>query len=151
VKEPWLARCLNEECRREIEPALDSIKNAGTGACRHCGGYGIKSDDEALLYLMTHADYNAAKIGIAKVGSKRIAHHEGVGWSLASTTTLRGREARFIEDAVLACWKALNLPYGVPPTHMPYAGYTETVSLALRSLDAIREDIARAIARAERQ
>ena len=83
VKARWRARCLNEWCRQTIEPWFDSIKHAGTGACWHCSGYGIKADDDALVYLMTHEPYQAAKIGIAKVGSRRIALHESTAgcWS----------------------------------------------------------------------
>lgn len=146
IKEEWLARCLNEHCRKLITPSLDSIKHAGTGACWHCGGYGIRADDEALVYLMAHSQYDAAKIGICKVGSKRIAHHESVGWTLVSSIHMPGYEARDVEQRVLDEWKRLNLPYGVQASRMPYAGYTETVSLGARSLDEVQADIAQASA-----
>jgi hypothetical protein len=146
VKAPWSARCLNEHCRRPIQPSFDSIKHAGTGACKYCGGYGIKPDDRALVYLMTHQSHGAAKIGIAKEASRRIALHESTGWQLISTVSMSGAEARAVESHVLKLWSSLALPFGVAPAAMPYAGYTETVSLAARSLVEIQEDLAAAAA-----
>ncbi|MGV9596111.1 hypothetical protein ACWDR1_05525 [Streptosporangium sandarakinum] len=145
VKAKWPSRCLNLECRKPIEPTFDSIKHAGTGACVYCGDYGIKADDEALVYLMTHQRLNATKIGIAKVSSRRIALHEGTGWVLVTSVQMRGNQARFVEQQVLRLWSRLGLPYGVRPADMPHAGYTETVSLAARSLAEIEQDLSQAI------
>ncbi|SET81696.1 hypothetical protein SAMN05421811_104249 [Nonomuraea wenchangensis] len=145
VKTPWRARCLNENCRAEIKPTLDNIKHAGTGACLNCGAFGIKADDDALVYLMVHPTLAAAKIGIAKVGSRRIALHESTGWTLLTTIFMSGRQARAVERHVLSNWSALGLPYGVHPSAMPYAGYTETVSLDARRLDDVREDFDQAL------
>ena len=145
VKRPWHARCLNEDCRQEIWPSLDSIKHAGTGACLYCGAFGIKPDDDAMVYLMVHPALNAAKIGIAKVGSRRIALHESTGWQTHTTVFMSGRQARSVERRVLSPWSSLGLPYGVQPSAMPYAGYTETVSLSARALEEIKDDVSRAI------
>jgi hypothetical protein len=146
VKKHWPSRCLHEHCQREIAPTLDSIKHARTGACVYCGGYGIKADDEALVYLVVHPLLSAAKIGIAKTGSKRLWQHESAGWQHAQTVTMLGHQARAVESAVLGTWRGLALPYGVEPAAMPFAGYTETVSLHARPLRRIEEDLARAVA-----
>ncbi len=145
VKERWLSRCLNPGCRKEIEPTFDSIKHAGTGACVYCGGYGIKADDDALVYLMVHQRLDAAKIGIAKVGSQRIELHQSMGWTLVTTVSMRGTRARFVEGQVLKLWSSLALPYGVRAEDMPYAGYTETVGLAARSLHQVEQDLRQAL------
>ncbi|MER7362644.1 hypothetical protein [Nonomuraea wenchangensis] len=94
---------------------------------------------------MVHPTLAAAKIGIAKVGSRRIALHESTGWTLLTTIFTSGRQARAVERHVLSNWSALGLPYGVHPSAMPYAGYTETVSLDARRLDDVREDFDQAI------
>ncbi|GAA2500420.1 hypothetical protein GCM10010406_41150 [Streptomyces thermolineatus] len=144
IKEPWRARCLN--CQQEITPSLDSIKHAGTGACRFCGGYGIGADDDALVYLTVHQKLGAAKIGIAKVGSRRLDQHRARGWTVVGTFKLPGWHARAVEHAVLTTWKDLALPYGVKPADMPQAGFTETVSLKTHNLEAVQHDLARALA-----
>lgn len=145
VKAPWLACCLNAQCRKEIAPSFDSIKHAGTGACRFCGGYGLKADDDALVYLMCHSKHDAAKIGIAKIGGRRIALHESAGWVLREKVTMLGRQARVVESRVLRLWASLALPYGVRPADMPHAGYTETVGLGARSFGEVEQDLARAV------
>ena len=146
VKVPWRALCLNEWCQQTIEPLFDSIKHAGTGACRHCGGYGIRANDDAVVYLMKHEQYDAAKIGIAKVGSRRVALHKSAGWLLVAEVPMPGYAARLVERRILATWSALKLPYGVRPSVMPYAGYTETVSLGARSLMQVKQDLKDAVA-----
>ncbi|GHF27242.1 hypothetical protein GCM10010218_05230 [Streptomyces mashuensis] len=146
VKKPWRSRCLNDRCRREVSPAFDSLKNAHTGACKYCGGYGIRAEDDALVYLIVHLFLNAAKIGIAKVGSDRIEEHISIGWQTVATIEMLGHQARAVETTVLDLWrKELLLPYGATAADMPFAGYTETVSLADRSIDEVKDDLAQAV------
>lgn len=146
VKARWSARCLEPQCRRVIRPWFESIKYAGTGACKFCGGYGIKANDGAVVYLMAHTGYSAVKIGIAKDGSRRVALHAGKGWVLHSQVAMLGAQARAVESHVLSAWSALSLPYGMSPENMPYAGFTETVSLESRSLAEAQQDLRRALA-----
>lgn len=146
VKAKWPSRCLNTACRREIAPWFESIKYAGTGACVFCGGYGIRSDDHALVYLMQHEGHAAAKTGIAKDGSRRMILHESQGWIEVTRVPMLGAQARAVERHVLTVWSSLGLPYGVSPANMPYAGFTETVSLEARPLDEVRRDLAQALA-----
>jgi hypothetical protein len=145
IKNRWKAQCLNEKCRQEIWALLESIKHAGTGACESCGAYGIKADDDALIYLITHSSLGAAKIGIAKSGGKRLAQHIRNGWTVDQNLPLVGRDARAVERAVLGVWTKLKLPYGASADDMPQAGYTETVKLAARSISEIRDDLASAL------
>lgn len=146
VKKPWRSRCLNEWCRREVKPAFDSIKHAKTGPCKYCGGYGIRGIDAALVYLMEHPVLNAAKIGIAKVGSDRVEEHESTGWKTVIIVETLGHQARAVEGAVLDLWRNdLGLAYGAAAADMPFAGYTETVSLADRSIAEVQSDLARAV------
>jgi hypothetical protein len=58
---------------------------------------------------------------------------------------MSGYVARSVERRILDCWSAQRLPYGVRPSVMPYAGYTETVSLDARPLPQIEQDLAHAI------
>ncbi|MGV9310342.1 hypothetical protein ACWDLG_43845 [Nonomuraea sp. NPDC003727] len=94
---------------------------------------------------MLHQQLDAAKIGIAKVGSRRIELHRSTGWTLGTSVSMKGARARFVEGQVLKLWSSLALPYGVRPEDMPYAGYTETVSLAARSLQEVERDLQQAL------
>lgn len=148
VKKPWPSRCLNLHCRRAIKPVFDSIKHARTGACRYCGGYGIRAGDAALLYLLHHDTLAAAKIGIAKEGGDRLAEHARTGWRPILAVHMLGHQARAVENAVLDLWRReLALPYGARAEDMPFAGYTETVRLADRPLEQARVDVLHAIER----
>lgn len=108
VKAKWPSRCLNTACRREIAPWFESIKYAGTGACVFCGGYGIRSNDQAQVYLMQHEGHAAAKIGNAKDGSRRIILHQTQLWEIRALhpdealTRIMVRSARL--DGAWSVW-----------------------------------------------
>lgn len=55
-----------------------------------------------------------------------------------------GYYARLVERRILDSWSALRLPYGVRPSVMPYAEYTETVRLDAQSLAQIEQDLTHA-------
>lgn len=104
------------------------------------------ADDDALVYLTTHQALRAVKIGITKVGSKRLDQHRARGWTVVKTVKLPGQRARALEHAVLNRWKNLALPYGVRPADMPQAGFTETISLREYTLQQVQRDLAKAVA-----
>ncbi|SOE08923.1 hypothetical protein SAMN06272775_0004 [Streptomyces sp. 2323.1] len=148
VKKPWQARCLNEECGREVAPVFDSIKHAKTGACRYCGGYGIRADDPAFVYLATHDGLAAVKVGIGKHGSDRLEEHKREGWHELISASMLGHQARAVEAAVLGVWRnVFHLPYGVQRGAMRQAGYTETIRMADRSAEKAKADLAAAVSR----
>ncbi|MEU3836080.1 hypothetical protein [Streptomyces microflavus] len=148
VKKPWLARCLYEECGREVAPVFDSIKHAETGACKYCGGYGIRADDPAFVYLVVHDRLAAVKVGIGKIGSDRIEEHEREGWREVISASMLGHQARDVEASVLDLWRdVFHLPYGVQRGDMRQAGHTETIRLADRSMEKAKADLAAAVAR----
>ncbi|MFE3121830.1 hypothetical protein ACFXHD_00225 [Streptomyces hydrogenans] len=148
IKRPWRSLCLNEECGREVAPVFDSIKHAKTGACKYCGGYGIRADDPAFVYLVVHDGFAAVKVGIGKAGSDRMEEHAREGWDEVIRAFMLGHQARAVEAAVLELWRdVFHLPYGVQWGDMRQAGYTETIRLVDRSVEKAKADLAAAVSR----
>jgi hypothetical protein len=95
----------------------------------------------ALVYLVTHARLEAAKVGISDPAGARIAQHRRAGWQLAAAFLVAGGAATAIEDDVLGWWRTgLGLPSYLSRDQMPQGGWTETVATA-------RIDLAATVAR----
>ena len=97
-----------------------TVIQQGGGTCPKCANYGFDPTSPALVYLITHPDWNAHKIGIAGVGrsgvekpGRRLAVHSRAGWEVFKTMSfLRGSDARAVEQGVLH-W--LRKDMGLPP------------------------------------
>jgi hypothetical protein len=57
---PWKCRCM--KCGTIVYPTFSSIR--GGSGCSYCAIFGFQKDKSAYLYLVTHHEYNAHKIGI---------------------------------------------------------------------------------------
>ncbi|HET9970347.1 MAG TPA: hypothetical protein VFQ68_19090 [Streptosporangiaceae bacterium] len=93
---------------------------------------GFRADQPALVYLVTHAAYGAAKIGVADTAGSRLAQHRRQGWEIVAAFQVKTASAAIaIETEVLRYWRG---PLGLPPClkagQMPQGGYTETVALS---------------------
>lgn len=86
------------------------------------------------LYLISHANLQALKIGVSNNASQsdRVSDHVSQGWKVENIWTFNNfSSAERIEGAVIAWWRnELKLPPHVPQSAMPQGGYTETVSSA---------------------
>jgi DNA-directed RNA polymerase subunit RPC12/RpoP len=123
---PWRCRC--KKCKKEVAPTLGTVR-AG-GGCRYCATKGIDLNAPAIVYLITHDQLNAHKIGIGAPSGYRLKMHKKHGWEVYKTVELStGDEAFEVERRVL---KWLRLEMGLPPAvdraYMPQRGETETVS-----------------------
>ena len=123
----WRALCM--DCSAEVSPSLTGVR-AGHG-CSNCSVGGIRLDEPAVIYLLEHLNFRAAKVGIAKGnGAHRLKQHAKNGW-----TTLRvwgvpeGRVAYAAEGRVLSLLRLFALGPAVSADDMPQHGYTETVSI----------------------
>lgn len=96
----------------------------------------------ALVYLVTHTELGAAKVGVSDPAGARIAQHRRAGWQLAAAFLVSGSGAVAIEADVLRWWRTgLGLPSYLRSDQMPQGGWTETVAAA-------RIDLAATVARA---
>ena len=101
------------------------------GGCKYCkvGGFDFKKP--AIIYLITHPEYGAHKIGVAGASEKneRLKKHSRQGWQIYKTREFKvGEDVFAIEQQVLA-WlissKGLT-PY-LAVEQMPQGGSSETV------------------------
>ena len=88
-----------------------------------------KADGAALVYLITHAAYGAAKVGIADMSGSRLAEHRREGWQILAAFQVTAKAAIAIETDVLSWWRGeLGLPPHLKRDQMPQDGWTETVA-----------------------
>jgi recombinational DNA repair protein (RecF pathway) len=136
---PWSCHCLG--CSRTVAPRYGSIR-AGQGGCRQCGGRGFNPEAEAILYLIAHRMFDAAKIGITAADSGRLAVHAKLGWEMLTQVKMPGLAALSVEHNILNWWrKDLDLPPFLGGQEMPQGGWTETVELDAIDIPATIERI----------
>jgi hypothetical protein len=122
----WHCRCL--KCNRVVSPCYSTIQR-GSGGCRWCRNSGFKAAENAVVYLITHIDLGAAKIGITDSSGSRLKKHNTRGWQALCTVNVPGQQALLIEDEILNWWRGeLALPVYLGRQDMPQGGWTETVS-----------------------
>ena len=89
----------------------------------------FRADEAALVYLVTHAAYGAAKVGIADTAGSRLAQHRREGWQILAVFQVTAKAAIAIETDILRWWRGeLGLPSYLRRDQMPQGGWTETVA-----------------------
>jgi hypothetical protein len=125
--------CTCQTCGQEVRPHYSSIQQGRKG-CRFCADKGIDYTSAGYLYLITHEELRAHKIGIANFAEDayedRVSRHMKHGWIGYKATTFDSTEAAFqVEQRAL---KWLRQTKGLPPAvdrgSMPQGGWTETVA-----------------------
>jgi hypothetical protein len=137
---PW--RCICQKCGREVTPMYSSIRE-GQGGCRFCADWGIDYGASGYLYLMTHKELSAHKIGIGNSvrsrGRSRIAQHEKRGWKLFKQMDFEVTDDAYLLEQKVLEWlrqvKKLNVY--LSEFEMPQGGYSETVDASEIELVAI--------------
>ena len=122
----WRCRC--SKCSREITTMYNTVKNAS--GCKFCAIQGMDFNSPAFIYLITHPEFGALKIGI---GSQelRIRQHTSLGWVLVKRWNYKtGYKASEIEEKVLEHLRSdLGLNHYLTKEQMPQKGHTETFGL----------------------
>lgn len=115
----------------------------GSG-CPECADSGFSQTEPSIVYLMEHQSGLALKVGIANVGTNRLAQLERDGWmQLDLYPVAEGWMARFVEGRVLRELRgARNLKPAFGPEDLKYAGWTETFSSRHVSVSDIQALIA---------
>jgi recombinational DNA repair protein (RecF pathway) len=128
---PWLSRCL--VCMNEVNPRLSDLRR-GQGGCSNCADYGLNYQKAGYIYLITHEQKRAHKIGIAnsyksRKFDDRMYQHEKRGWKLYRKLGFKTvKEASEIETRVLKWLRMeVGLPFSLSQKDMPQGGHTETV------------------------
>jgi hypothetical protein len=77
------------------------------------------------VYLLTHSELCAHKIGVTGEKTSRLRKHQANGWKVVRTLPVAsGSTALYIERSILDWWRGK----GWPPAVHGIDGYTETVS-----------------------
>jgi hypothetical protein len=111
TKSKWKCKCL--KCGAVVRPTLSDIV-AGDGGCRVCAPFGINMLNPSYLYLITHANLNAHKVGIGNHKKKkdRLGRFIKEGWEAYKVWEIKtGAEALRLEKAIFkVIRKDLKLP-----------------------------------------
>jgi len=110
-----------------VKPVLGTIR-AG-GGCKFCATRGLDYDAPALLYVITHDELKAHKVGIGSPTGYRLKTHHKYGWITYKVIEFpTGQDAYEVESAVLRWLRLeLGLPQALTQHDMPQRGETETV------------------------
>ena len=131
--DPWLSRC--EGCGKESSPTYSNVRT-GHG-CKFCATHGFDFSKPAYVYVLTHPEFNAHKVGIGGAQGVRLVVLGRRGWMLYKKRTFTsGDEAFAVEQEVLTI---LRNELGIPPylDRSTGEGHTETLSADAISLDAL--------------
>ncbi|NYV73515.1 hypothetical protein [Streptomyces sp. UH6] len=122
----WRCRCTT--CGNEVSPTLIKVRSGG--GCKFCATHGIDLAVPSKVYVITHREWDAVKIGIgACTGcTSRLVQHERQGWRLYQAREFAtGAAAYDVEQAVLGRLREAGLVPFVTSDVMPN-GWTETCS-----------------------
>ncbi len=146
-KNKWKVKHLN--CGRIVYPAYNTIQS-GQGGCSFCAPYGIKMEEPSYIYLITHQELSAHKIGIGnntKLKKKDRLHRLNfVGWQTIKKWDVEtGKHALEIEKEIFThIRKNLGIPVFLAAENMAkLGGHTETMdadSISLLELERIIQE-----------
>lgn len=131
VKMPWYSL---HECGNQVSPTLARVRRATIRtACTVCSPGGWSDDVPSLVYVIVHLEWDAGKVGIMNLGSRRLDVFRGQGWQVVGTVAFStGHEARQIEKSALDLVMgtgADRIPPYLSPEELP-GGWTETFAVA---------------------
>jgi len=127
----WKSKCL--KCGKVVYPRLNGV-NQGQGGCIYCFPAGINQEIPSYLYLITHKEFNAHKVGIGnhkkKIGDDRLRKFIRTGWEVFNVWEFEtGEEALKVEQKVFQILrKEMGLPQYLAAGQLPVTlGESETV------------------------
>lgn len=132
-------RAIHNVCGKEVSPTYGSLRNGG--GCKYCSIGGINLLGPGFLYLMTHKELGAHKIGIGGIKSSvnRIEQHKKHGWELYKSLDFQTAELAYEAEQQILSWirSDLGLPQYLVIEQMPQGGHTETIDAAEVTLPAL--------------
>jgi hypothetical protein len=140
---PWLSQCVG--CGAHVATNYSAVRR-GQGGCGACRMNLALPGRSMGVYLMTHEDLHAVKVGIGVVHGpvfQRVATHQQRGWALHAVWTgiPDHRIAAGVERRVLNRWRAERVAGFVARADMPQGGWSETAPLARVNLDDVVGEI----------
>ena len=138
TEKKWKSECL--KCHRIVYPKHHMVQQR-SGGCRYCANKGIDFTLPAYIYLITHSELQAHKVGISGqyANEDRLQDHSKEGWVLYKKKIyLTADKALFVEQLTLKWLRdERGLPTFLSREQMPQAGWTETVDASEIDLPTI--------------
>ncbi len=134
--------CICLKCNRTTFALYCNVMS-GKGICRACAEPGFNPTKPGLIYLIEHTGYNAYKIGIANVHTRRLRKHQMNGWQVVFLWNFTDSTNVYRFESAILKWLRVDkgLPVCLEKQDTPQAGYTETVSSLLITAHEIREAV----------
>lgn len=132
---------LCDVCGHQWESTPSHI-SLGSG-CPNCAKGGIKPKLPGYVYLITHSELNAHKVGIANTAKTKLAdrlyHHSRQGWILVKKWDfIESHNIQTIEKQVFRILrKEMDIPPYLAKDDMPFGGWTETLSADAISITSL--------------
>ena len=134
----WKSECM--KCGRIVYPTHHMVAQR-SGGCKYCATLGLDFTLPAYIYLITHEELGAHKIGISGVYAKedRLKDHAKSGWKLYKRKNFESADQSYEIEQEVIRW--LREDRGLPPylslNEMPQRGWTETVDASEIDLPTI--------------
>jgi len=138
-------KSLHIPCGNVVSPEYAQIQQ-GFGGCRHCAEWGFQYNKKSYLYLITHKQLKAHKVGIGNVAKKlkadRLHRLKLEGWELFKKWNFdEGKKALKVEQKVFKVLRDdMKLPIFLTKKQIRNEGYSETInsdSITLLELEKI--------------
>jgi hypothetical protein len=142
--------CVHVKCGNKIETKYGDIQRGREG-CRYCSISGFRYDRESYIYLITHKEFGAHKVGIAnkvKVKSNdRLYRHMAEGWEVVQVWNFQDGwiVARIENQVFMILRKDLKIPQYLVKEQMKFGGQTETMDASAISIPKVKELVIRSI------
>ncbi|MEE1845332.1 hypothetical protein ACIODX_14940 [Streptomyces sp. NPDC088190] len=137
IASPWLSLC--ERCTKTSTPRLNNVRARGE-CCQHCARYGLDPGAPARVYVLSHAEYGAVKIGVSGLRTRedRVARFRGHGWvQFAQIDFATGADAYRVEQSVIRRLRIEGHGVFLGDGQMPIGGYKETFDATTVSVERL--------------
>lgn len=143
---PWKCKCM--KCGAIVTPMLGTVMD-GSG-CIACSPFGINLKKASYIYLITHYEFNAHKVGIGNVKKTddRLEKFNKRGWHTHKVWNMNmGADALKVERRVFRIIrKEMKLPIYLSKEQMPVTGgHSETIDADLITLLELEKIIKKVI------
>ena len=143
-------KCIHVKCGNIVHPKHATIRQ-GKGGCRTCAVSGFQYAKESYLYLITHNQFGAHKVGIANKSNvkstDRLYRHKQEGWETIEVWNFDdGYAVARIESHIFTIIrKDMAIPQYLIKGQMKFGGQTETMDANLISIPMIKKIIRKSI------
>jgi hypothetical protein len=142
--------CVHVKCGNTVETTYGDVQRGREG-CRYCSISGFRYDKESYLYLISHEEYGAHKVGIGnkvKVKSNdRLYRHITEGWNVIQVWNFTdGWLVSRVESQIFRkLRKNMGIPQYLLKDQMKFGGQTETMDATAISIPKLKKLIEQTI------